>query len=154
MKEGWTLDQRRFYFQWLHDARQKWNGGASFQGFLNNMDRDAFENASESERLAIEATGARQPFRVKELPKAAGPGHDWTLDEILADVPSKLKGRNFKNGEKTFAAARCIVCHRFGGEGGATGPDLTQAAGRFGPKDLAEAILQPSKVISDQYARW
>lgn len=150
-KEGWSLDQRRFYFQWLSEARQKWNGGASFQGFLNNMDKDAFENASEADRLAIEATGARQPFRAKELPGPKGPGHDWTLGELMADIPSKLKGRDFKNGEKTFAAARCIVCHRFGGEGGATGPDLTQAAGRFGPKDLAEAILEPSKVISDQY---
>ena len=44
-----------------------------------------------------------------------------------------------------------MVCHRFGGDGGATGPDLTQAAGRFQLKDLAEAIAEPSKVISDQY---
>ncbi|MHC5544867.1 c-type cytochrome, partial [Singulisphaera rosea] len=33
----------------------------------------------------------------------------------------------------------------------ATGPDLTQAAGRFGFKDLSEAIIDPSKVVSDQY---
>ncbi len=50
-----------------------------------------------------------------------------------------------------FAAARCVLCHRFGGDGGATGPDLTQLAGRFNVKDLTEAIMDPSKVISDQY---
>ena len=50
-----------------------------------------------------------------------------------------------------FAAARCVVCHRFYGEGGSTGPDMTQSAGRFSYKDMAEAILEPSKVISDQY---
>ncbi len=44
-----------------------------------------------------------------------------------------------------------MLCHRFAGEGGATGPDLTQAAGRFGFKDLAEAVIEPSKVVSDQY---
>ncbi len=44
-----------------------------------------------------------------------------------------------------------MLCHRFAGEGGATGPDLTQAAGRFGFKDLVEATIEPSKVISDQY---
>jgi putative heme-binding domain-containing protein len=44
-----------------------------------------------------------------------------------------------------------VVCHRFGGEGGATGPDLTQLAGRFNLKDLTEAMTDPSKVISDQY---
>ena len=67
-------------------------------------------------------------------------------------LKAKLKrGRNFKNGERAFAAARCVVCHRFGGDGGATGPDLSQVAGRFGVKDLAEAIVEPSKVVSDQY---
>ena len=44
-----------------------------------------------------------------------------------------------------------MICHRFGGDGGATGPDLSQVAGRFGLKDLAESIIEPSKVISDQY---
>ena len=38
------------------------------------------------------------------------------------------KRRNFAHGKRTFEAARCIVCHRFDGNGGATGPDLTQAA--------------------------
>lgn len=33
----------------------------------------------------------------------------------------------------------------------ATGPDLTQAAGRFSTQDLLESIVDPSKVVSDQY---
>jgi putative heme-binding domain-containing protein len=61
------------------------------------------------------------------------------------------KGRDFERGQRTFAAARCVVCHRFGEDGGATGPDLTQAAGRFQLKDLVEAMVHPSKVVSDQY---
>ena len=59
--------------------------------------------------------------------------------------------RNFEHGKRTFAAARCVICHRFDGDGGATGPDLTQAAGRFKLKDLVEAIVEPSKAVSDQY---
>jgi putative heme-binding domain-containing protein len=66
-------------------------------------------------------------------------------------VDAGLKDRDFENGQKMFAATRCIICHRFGGDGGATGPDLTQLAGRFNVKDLTEAIMEPSKVISDQY---
>lgn len=50
-----------------------------------------------------------------------------------------------------FAATRCIICHRFAGDGGATGPDLTQLAGRFNLKDLTESIIDPNKVVSDQY---
>ena len=52
------------------------------------------------------------------------------------------------------AGAAIVGAHLyvFGGDGGATGPDLTMAAGRFGFKDLADATFNPSKVISDQYA--
>ncbi len=150
VRDGWTLDQRKFYFQWLTDAH-KWSGGASYQGFVNNIDKEAFENASEAERLAIESSGARAAYKPKELPKPHGPGHEWTLDELVALAKPPVTGRNFANGQRAFAAARCVVCHRFGGEGGATGPDLTQAAGRFGFKDLSEALIDPSKVVSDQY---
>lgn len=148
-KEGWTMEQRKVFFGSIAEAR-KWSGGNSYQGFLNNMEKDAYDLATDVERLAIEAAGLRKPFKPKELPKAQGPGKAYTTADLLA-LESKLKGRNFKNGEKTFAAARCVVCHRFYGEGGATGPDLTQSAGRFSYKDMAESILEPNKVISDQY---
>jgi putative heme-binding domain-containing protein len=150
VKQGWTLDHWKVYFAFLAEARTK-SGGASYQGFINNMEADAFANATDADRLAIEAAGLRKPFQPKELPKPIGPGREWTVADLVALEPKLQKGRNFKNGERAFAASRCIVCHRFGGEGGATGPDLTQLAGRFTLKDLAEAIVEPSKVISDQY---
>ena len=46
----------------------------------------------------------------------------------------------------------CAACHRFGSEGGGVGPDLTAVAGRFSARDLLDSIVEPSKVISDQYA--
>lgn len=151
VREGWTLEQRKAYFEFLERARQ-WSGGASYVNFIKNIDNEAFENASEAERLAIEATGARKPFVQPELPKPQGPGQSWTMDVLLTAAEQGLKrGRDFKNGQKMYAAARCVLCHRFAGEGGATGPDLTQLAGRFNPKDLLESILDPGKVVSDQY---
>lgn len=149
-KEGWTMDQRKAYFAWFERAHT-WAGGASFHGFLRNIEKECFENANEKERLLIEASGARKPYAPPEIPKPAGPGKDWTLDEVRTLVDAGLKDRDFENGQKMFAATRCIICHRFGGDGGATGPDLTQLAGRFNVKDLTEAIMEPSKVISDQY---
>jgi putative heme-binding domain-containing protein len=148
-KEGWTLDERKAFFNTIAEART-WSGGNSYQGFLNNIEKEAFDNASENDRLAIEAAGLRKPFKPKELPKPKGPGRDWDMDTTLALEP-KLKDRSFYNGEKMFGAARCVVCHRFYGEGGATGPDLTQSAGRFSFKDMVESIVLPSKVVSDQY---
>jgi putative heme-binding domain-containing protein len=99
----------------------------------------------------LEALGARKPFAVPTLPKPKGPGKEWTLDDVLQAGQSGLQKRDFENGKKMFAAARCVVCHRFGGDGGATGPDLTQLAGRFNLKDLTESIVDPSQVIAEQY---
>ena len=147
---GWNMDRWKTYYASLKEAQTK-SGGASYQGFLKNIEKDAFANASDVDRFTIEASGLRPAYKPPVLPKPVGPGKAWTTADLLS-LESKLKsGRNFKNGERAFGAARCIVCHRFGGDGGATGPDLSQVAGRFGLKDLAEAIVEPSKVISDQY---
>ena len=50
-----------------------------------------------------------------------------------------------------FAAAACYKCHRVRGEGGSVGPDLTGAGRRFNAQNLLESLIEPSKVISDQY---
>jgi putative heme-binding domain-containing protein len=67
-------------------------------------------------------------------------------------VEQGLKSRDFDRGRSLFGAANCFSCHRFANEGGASGPDLTGAAGRFSMRDLLESIIEPSKEISDQYA--
>ena len=86
-----------------------------------------------------------------ELPKAAGPGSAWTVEQLLRLANNGLAARSFDRGKIMFAAAKCGSCHRFDGAGGATGPDLSNVAGRFSHRDLIEAIVLPSKVISDQY---
>ena len=150
LKTNWTMADRQIYFSWFDKAR-KWSGGASYPKFLANIDDEAFALLSDADRLKLESNGSRKPYLAAELPKAIGPGRDYALNELVAVATEKLQNRDFKNGKKMFGAARCVVCHRFGHEGGATGPDLTQLAGRFTLKDLTEAIVDPSKVISDQF---
>jgi len=147
---GWTLEQRKTYFDWLTDARNR-SGGASFQGFIDNIRKEALENATAAERAALASTAIPAPPKPEELPKAKGPGKKWSVADLVESAGSGLQGRNFENGQTMFAAARCVVCHRYAGVGGATGPDLTNVAGRFSVKDLSEAIVDPDKVISDQY---
>ncbi|MFT5526169.1 MAG: putative heme-binding domain-containing protein, partial [Pirellulaceae bacterium] len=149
VKYGWTLEQRKKYFQWLDQAKAK-SGGASYVGFMSNIRSEAWANVTESERLALETSTPIPVPKVEELPKPKGPGHKWTLEEVV-QLSGKLTGRNFENGKRTFAAAQCISCHRFIGQGGAQGPDLSNVAGRFSLKDLGDAIINPNKVISDQY---
>jgi putative heme-binding domain-containing protein len=73
------------------------------------------------------------------------------VDELVPVVEQGLKGRNFERGRQLFGETKCFICHRFHNEGGGTGPDLTLVSGRFGARDLLESILEPSKVVSDQY---
>jgi putative heme-binding domain-containing protein len=150
VKQGWTIDQRKAFFDFLREAGRA-SGGHSFVGFLRDIDHDAYETCNDRERLTLEAIGARKPFTVPPLPKPKGPGKEWTMDDVLQAAQTGLQKRDFENGKKMYAAARCVVCHRFGGDGGATGPDLTQLAGRFNLKDLTESIVDPSKVIAEQY---
>ena len=154
-KDAWSLADRKGYHDWFQRAQQ-WAGGNSFRKFLVNIENESLAGYSDTEKLALETLGARKPYTPPPLPKPEGPGRAWTVDDVLAAAGKEgaeglSKGRNFEHGKRTFAATRCIVCHRFGEDGGATGPDLTQAAGRFQVKDLVEAMVHPSKVVSDQY---
>lgn len=149
-REGWTLGQRKFYYQWLQEAATR-SGGSSYRKFIANIDKEAWDNTNDTDRLGLQALKLRKPYTAPALPKPKGPGREWKVEEVLAAWKDSQRGRNFANGKRAFAAARCVVCHRFDGDGGATGPDLTQLAGRFNAKDLTEALLDPSKVISDQY---
>ena len=62
-----------------------------------------------------------------------------------------MSGRNFERGKSMFTATACVICHRFNGEGGGIGPDISGAGNRYTIRDLLENIIDPSRVISDQY---
>jgi putative heme-binding domain-containing protein len=72
------------------------------------------------------------------------------LVEFL-DSPAAGKG-DATRGRQVFAKASCIKCHRFLKEGEGVGPDLTTLRRRFQKKEIIDAVLLPSQVISDQYA--
>jgi len=76
---------------------------------------------------------------------------EWKTSDILGDLDNVGRGRNFANGREAYVATQCLQCHRFGNEGGAVGPDLTAVSSRFSRKDILEAIIEPSKVVSEQY---
>jgi putative heme-binding domain-containing protein len=73
------------------------------------------------------------------------------MSDLMPVIDQATSGRSFEKGKAAYTAAQCAKCHRFGNEGGSTGPDLTGAGNRFAPTDVLEAIILPSKVISDQY---
>ncbi|MFM9117516.1 MAG: c-type cytochrome, partial [Planctomycetota bacterium] len=122
--------------------------------FVQNIKNDALKTLSESERETLRPIIDAQPIESAQpqIAPARPLVKAWTMEELTPRLENGLKGRNFARGRTLFAAANCFACHRFDNEGGALGPDLTQLAGRFSPRDILESIMEPSKVISDQYS--
>lgn len=77
---------------------------------------------------------------------------DWTLGELLPAWESRDAGGSTVAGRDVFRIVGCLQCHRRGGEGGSVGPDLTGVGRRLDRRALIESILEPSKVIADEYA--
>ena len=153
LQAGWTDELRTRYFEWFSRAAG-YRGGASFTMFVDEMKQDALTHLTDEQKLALKPILDKKPEGFV-TPLSAEPRpfvKEWTLDELLPKVTGKLEGRDFDNGRKMFAAANCFGCHRFDNTGGAIGPDLSGVAGRFDSKYLLEAVIDPSKVISDQYA--
>jgi putative heme-binding domain-containing protein len=154
---GWTPELRETYFQWFIKA-DGYRGGASFAGFMKLIKNDAIATLSEAEKARLKPVLEAKPSVVSPLQamQQALVGHkfvkEWTVDDLAPRAENRLHDRNFERGRKLFGGVGCFACHRFANEGGAVGPDLTGAGGRFSPRDLLESIIEPSKVLSDLYA--
>ncbi len=166
----WTLDQRREYFQyftkgrkklphppevvkWFTDAGRGYGDGASFNNFVKNFFKEATANLSDAERKELapllksidEASVTTYDVKPRPVVKA------WKMDELVPLLDKIDRGRNFDRGKGAYLAGQCIKCHRFGTEGGAVGPDLTAVSNRFSRRDILESIIEPSKVVSEQF---
>ena len=75
----------------------------------------------------------------------------YKFDELLTFLEKDGKTGDAKKGRVVFEKAQCIKCHKYGKDGDALGPDLTNVSKRFKRADVLESIIYPSKVISDQY---
>ena len=76
----------------------------------------------------------------------------WRMEDLLPGIDAGLAGRSFESGKAAFRESGCVQCHRFAGEGGAVGPDLTGIGRRKAPHEVLESIVLPSKMIADEYA--
>jgi len=148
---GWTPELRKEYFGFL-DELSLAQGGHSLKGFVRNIRKEAVAAIPAAERAPYEASAP--VAKVAPIPAAAGPGRLWThADATKAwQNVSAQKSFDFENGKKMFAAALCSQCHRVGDLGGAQAPDLSGVGSRMNPADLLMSIIEPSAVVSDQYA--
>jgi putative heme-binding domain-containing protein len=153
LSAGWTRQLHRELFEWFRRAAA-YKGGNNFETFIEELKRDSLAHVPDVDRVALaDVINAPVPDQVTPLSAQPRPFiKEWTMEEVMPLVETRLNGRDFERGRAMFAAANCFGCHHFAQEGGAVGPDLTGLAGRFSPRDILESILEPDKVISDQYA--
>src|SRR5262249_43849 len=76
---------------------------------------------------------------------------EWKMADLEPFLDQASNGRNFESGKAAFNDAQCILCHRFGNQGGSVGPELTAPSSQNSRHDILESILDPSKVVSEQY---
>ena len=151
LQHGWSIEHRRAFFDALRRCEQE-QGGSDYYSAIRAARKQAVAQlASEESR---ELADILQP--VQPVPSTLAPltttlpfVREWKMedfnDDLLAGQPDLAAGR------QAFHAVGCAQCHRFGNEGGVLGPDLTSVGARFGPRDLLDTILNPSKAIDEKY---
>lgn len=155
-KNGWTPSLRNEYFQWFREAFN-YRGGNSYIGFIDKARKMALANVPEKQQKKYDElsgggmlTSSGNDLKLEDYPE--GPGHSWNMEEASKLAAEELRGRSFRRGKAMYTATTCNRCHGMQGEGGNIGPDLTRIGTRFSKEAILEAIIDPSKTISDQYA--
>jgi putative heme-binding domain-containing protein len=156
----WTPDQRTAYFSWFNRAAG-FKGGNSLPKFVLAIRDRAMEKLTDAEREQLAV--ATEPASEAATPAGRAPAQravarevqrQWTMADLEPELPKVSGGRDFARGKEVFASIQCAACHRFAGEGGGVGPDITAVSNRFSRRDLLESIVEPSKVVSEQYASY
>ncbi|HCV98613.1 MAG TPA: hypothetical protein DGJ56_04875, partial [Verrucomicrobiales bacterium] len=150
IEDGWSEEHRRAYFAWLKrmtGEQSDWH----FQGFMKHIISDALAKVPPGERGNF-----AQLFETKSKPETAKPllkrpeHKRWEMGDFV-DLANRLAKRDLENGRRVLKQAACTACHVFDGDGLAIGPDLTSIGARFDARAILESILEPSKVIADNY---
>ncbi len=154
-EDGWNKELRKKYFSWFYDVLGA-KGGMSFKAYMENVRQEAMTHVPDADKEHYqEISGVYSPAEaLADIPQPIGPGSQYAISDLSNLAWGGLDDYNgtFADGERAYKAGMCVLCHRMRGEGGAAGPDLTQAHAKFGAYDLLFAIYSPNDEISDQYA--
>jgi len=162
---GWTETTRQAAVAWFDKGREM-GGAASMEGYIDQIWTDLLTHFPEAERAIAEerkaeALAARQEAALALLAEIEGASEGVESDlaqmsfEELADYleydPMAYQPQDLEQGKRVFLKAKCANCHVYGTYGKGGGPDLSTVTSRFRRRDILEAIMFPSKVVSDQY---
>lgn len=160
--KGWTLPQRQTYFNLLNSSQAEYLRAEKALGrkglnsrfiyALQNLRQAAVETLSDGELKALgESIEDQRVMTAADEEPVRGFVRTWRVADFLPLLEQVASGRSYENGKFAYEAAECARCHRFDDQGGTTGPDITTVGNRFDVKYLMEALLDPSKVVSDRF---
>lgn len=142
----WTVEHGERALALMARERETARGGASVRGYLDAMTKELEQRVGAQSKAAPTSSAAASA----SAPRGGGqPAHAWTLAELEPHLDALDLGRDFANGARAFAAATCLDCHRFHGQGQNQGPDLSGVGGRYSGRDFLRAILEPSREVPD-----
>ena len=164
----WTSDERRRYVmsfamttkhpaqfeQWFADVGIKPANGSSYNNFIKKLKKEILDGLSESERTELAPLlndPAAASLALLKPQKEHKFQREWKMADFANDLNGPSRGRDYASGREAFLAGQCAQCHRLNNEGGSIGPDLSGAGAKYTRRDLLESLLDPSKVLSDQY---
>ena len=152
VEQGWTLAQRRDYFNALADLERTAVGGEGMPATLTRIRSEAVATlaAAETEALGplVQPAGAADP---RPLAVARPEVRQWRVDDVPELLRSSDATNDVSRGALLFDQVLCSQCHRMGDRGGMVGPDLTSVASRFSRGDMLKSILAPSDVVAPPY---
>ncbi len=138
--------------RWFREVDRDYGDGSSYSKFLINIRKDAIATLTSAERTALgpllEVNIDAPPWKPTRERKFV---KEWTLTELEPRLGEVAQGRNFNSGKAAFNDAQCVSCHRFDNQGGSVGPELTGVASKYSRSVILESMLDPSKVVSDQF---
>lgn len=76
----------------------------------------------------------------------------WNLDDLTSSIDSLAALPSHDKGRQVFLQLGCSQCHRLDRQGGGVGPDLGALRDKQSPRDILQAIIEPSLDIKREYA--
>ncbi len=150
VKKGWTTALRRLQFEVFRDS-PKMVGGEGLPKFIESIQADSLNSLSNSERLAIADVLEPQNDANVDSVQVRSHVRNWKIGDLDEYASNSIVEGDRERGAKIYRDASCVRCHRIGNQGKSVGPDLTFVGRRFGPKDLLESILTPSRSVAENY---
>jgi putative heme-binding domain-containing protein len=136
------------------DEKQRWEAVLLLRQWSNGRQFGADEGDWKTELTAWGRWYGQAFPKEPPLPDAGAvtSTSKYKFDELLAYLTDgEGKKGDAVKGRLVFEKAQCVKCHKYGAAGEGVGPDLSEISKRFKRFDTLEAIIYPSKAISDQY---